>query len=181
MVSYVHSWQIVLKSLGLPQFEFNTYIITVLVIFFLQMHYDLPTVDEISNPAPKKRSKTVDLAAIARQFFTFYSKNYEIGNHIISPQIGQWQEKRLQREQKNFSSAKKRLRLHNFFNYQDFFTFYFYSHIGCAMGSKHLLLIGITAPCMCKIYCGTISISQLKYQKVQQTIFNKCVKHLLNK
>lgn len=115
LVSYVHSWQIVLKSLGLPQFEFNTYIITVLVIFFHQMHYDLPTVDEISNPAPKKRSKTVDSAAIARQFFTFYSKNYEIGNHIISPQIGQWQEKRLQRQQKNFSNAKKRCGLLTFF------------------------------------------------------------------
>lgn len=146
------------------------------------MRYDLPIVDEISNPAPKKRSKPVDLAAMARQFFSFYSENYEIGNHIISPQIGQWQERRLQREQKNFSNAKKRCGLPTFFyNYQNFSTFYFDFRIGCAMESKHFPLIGITAPCMCKIYCGTISILQLKYPKVLQTIFNKCVKHLLNK
>lgn len=146
------------------------------------MRYDLPTVDEISNPAPKKGSETVDLAAMARQFFTFYSKSYKIGEHIISPQIGQWQERQLQREQKNFSNAKKRCGLPTFFyNNQNFSTFYFDFRVGCAMELKHLLLIGITAPCMCKIYCGMISISQLKYPKVLQTISNKCVKHLLNK
>lgn len=42
-------------------------------------------------------------------FFHFYGHQYEFKNHLISLNIGKWQEKRLQKSQKALKPDQKRL------------------------------------------------------------------------
>lgn len=81
-------------------------------MFFLQMNFDLPIVEEI-----KKITEPITNDSLARdlnnfshilfEFFRFYGERYQIWNHVISANIGQWQERRLQTTTRNLSTAKK--------------------------------------------------------------------------
>lgn len=119
LIAYVRAWQNVVNSLAVQNgdiaFQFNTYIIAVLVIFFLQVNYDLPPVADVSSlvPSDKERTKSVyeeqkDFGRILFEFFYFYGSRYEINNHLISARIGRWQEQRLTGQQKNFTPEQKR-------------------------------------------------------------------------
>lgn len=91
---------------GSVAFRFNTYIISVLVIFYLQLNYNLPRVSELSNKvlfSPKE-----EFGQIVRGFFKFYGKHFECNNHLISINIGKWQEKKIQKSQQHFSSEQQR-------------------------------------------------------------------------
>ncbi|XP_031626105.1 uncharacterized protein LOC116342572 [Contarinia nasturtii] len=115
LIRFIRAWQMVLKDMypnsDIIQFQFNTYIISILVIFFFQMNFNAPSIENIwSHPPLAPPSNGGDIKAIACKFFAFYGNNYQIWNHVISTQIGRWQERRLQPEQKNFTQLQKRLR-----------------------------------------------------------------------
>ncbi|XP_055326064.1 uncharacterized protein LOC129579895 isoform X2 [Sitodiplosis mosellana] len=113
LIAYVRAWQNVVNDLatqhGDAAFHFNTYIISVLVIFFMQVQYDLPTAADVSilvasgkvNPSAKSiLEEQKDFGRILYEFFHFYGIRYEINNHLISARIGRWQEQRLTQQQK---------------------------------------------------------------------------------
>lgn len=119
LIAYVRYWQNSLnKTLaqkGLRAFEFNTYIISVLVIFFLQLNQKFPKLSDI----PPSRSKSIDhvpqfhmdkekLKQTLGQFFQFYGEKFQMKRLIISVNIGRWQERILQSEQTNFTTEQKR-------------------------------------------------------------------------
>lgn len=108
LITYIIAWQTVLNKSEPQQFHFNTYIISVLVIFFLQMDHNVPTVDNIMNFTSNPNSKCKNFKALPRQFFELYGNRYQMCNHVISAHIGQWQERRVQAEQKHFPGAKQR-------------------------------------------------------------------------
>lgn len=123
MIGYIQSWQQVVNTLaaerGSTTFKFNTYTITVLVIFFLQMNYGLPAIGDIAVAIEQKKfdttakslaEKTKDLNNMLADFFHFYGGRYEINNHLISTWIGRWQEQRLHGQQKHFTPEQKRVR-----------------------------------------------------------------------
>lgn len=94
---------------GLPTLHFNGYIISVLVIFYLQLKHNFPTLNDLqsklSNNATLLAEQRIDEITVG--FFQFYGKTYE-STHLISLNVGRWQEKRLQETQKNFTPEQKR-------------------------------------------------------------------------
>ncbi|XP_031625839.1 uncharacterized protein LOC116342388 [Contarinia nasturtii] len=123
LIAYVRAWQNVVNRLAIQHgeavFQFNTYIIAVLVIFFMQVHYDLPTVSEISTLAASGKITSTPKSILEEQkifgkilfeFFHFYGARYEVNNHLVSARIGRWQEQRLTQQQKYFTPEQKRLR-----------------------------------------------------------------------
>lgn len=122
MIEYVLAWQNALNGILAQNeaggFQFNAYIISVLVIFFMQVNYDIPAISDIgtikSNPdALKKASASLkkDMTNIDKMladFFWFYGQRYQIWNHVISLNIGRWQERRIQDQQKHFLPNQKR-------------------------------------------------------------------------
>lgn len=68
--------------------HFNTYIISILVIFFLQVKHRYPTVSRCLIVT----STECDYKPILGQFFNFYLKKYQMTQQIISANIGQWQQ-----------------------------------------------------------------------------------------
>lgn len=121
-MSWRNALNIILAQTETNAFQFNTYVITVLVIFFMQANYDIPIVQEIatirSNSDAMKTAEaslTKDSASfdkILAEFFWFYGQRYQIWNHVISLNIGRWQERRIQDQQKWFLPNQKRC---NFF------------------------------------------------------------------
>lgn len=129
MIAYIRAWQNVVNKLatknGNAAFQFNTYIISVLVIFFLQMNYSLPPVNDVtilvgsgqSTAAPNSKStldEVNDFDKMLGEFFHFYGSRYEINNHLISTCVGRWQEQRLTGQQKHFTAEQKRFRFRSF-------------------------------------------------------------------
>lgn len=124
LIGYIRAWQNIINDLatqnGSTAFEFNTYIISVLVIFFLQMNYGLPVVNDITILVGSGQSKALvsktkstlddmqDFDKMLGEFFHFYGGRYEINNHLISTCIGRWQEQRLTGQQKHFTVEQKR-------------------------------------------------------------------------
>lgn len=94
--------------LGIARIELNTYIISVLVIFFLQMNYGYPTVDQLMHQNFTICSKIFNMKTVLRNFFGFYGNQYDILNHIISANIGQWQDRRSLSEQNSCTLAQTR-------------------------------------------------------------------------
>lgn len=97
-------------------FYFNTYIIAVLVIFFLQMNYKFPKIKDV----PPTQCKRIDdipnidkdhLKKAIGEFFHFYGQKLEVGKHLISTNIGRWQERHLQPQQLIFTPEQKWLEL----------------------------------------------------------------------
>lgn len=129
LITYIRAWQNVLNELGIAKFKFNTYIISVLVIFFLQMNYSLPKIDDFSKTTSSVSSKIKSFKTIPREFFAFYGNNYQMWNHVISAHVGRWQERRIQSEQKHFTETQKRfvfsLEIHNFISLQNLFFLFF--------------------------------------------------------
>lgn len=82
-------WQITLNRVGIAQFEFNTYVISVLVIFFLQVNHKFPTIDQSLSV----RSMIADFKPVLRQFFSFYGNQYEMWHHVINVHVGKWQKR----------------------------------------------------------------------------------------
>lgn len=117
LIAYVRAWQISLNEMaeknGLCAFRFNTYIISILVIFFLQLNQKFPKLADL----PSYQVKSIDfvpkidkeeLKRVTRQFFEFYAKYYEINYKIISIDVGRWQNRELDSNQTNFTLAQKR-------------------------------------------------------------------------
>lgn len=107
LISFVSAWQTVLNRTGTPLFEFNTYIISVLVIFFLQKKYKLPTADKIESLTSNSSLSITNFETLKRQFFDFYGNEYQMQNHIISAYINRWQTRRIDSTQKKFSQAQQ--------------------------------------------------------------------------
>lgn len=87
---------------GLSGFRFNTYIISALVIFFLQVNQKLPKLANL--PTPMAQEKFIDhvphvekenLKRWVSEFFKFYGNQYDVANHIISVNIGEWQNRHI--------------------------------------------------------------------------------------
>lgn len=122
LIECIVAWQNALNSILAPNgaiaFQFNTYLISVLVIFFMQVNYDVPIIQEIASvrsnkDAMKKATESLkkEMATfdkILADFFWFYGQRYQIWNHVISLNIGRWQERRIQDQQKFFKSNQKR-------------------------------------------------------------------------
>lgn len=114
MIAYIKAWQIVLMEEaikhGIEAFHFNTYIISILVIFYLQMNYKLPIINHINSLTFNQISYAMnqDLSKYVRGFFQFYGKTFEQKTHIISVHIGKWQQIN-STEQKKFTPEQERL------------------------------------------------------------------------
>lgn len=115
------SWQEALNRVAILKemhaFQFNTYIISVLVIFYLQLKQNFPklanvqvfqetTIDHIPSVAKDLLKRSI------REFFEFYGNFYKMKDHLISVRIGQWEDYRLEigevidsPEQKRFFST----------------------------------------------------------------------------
>lgn len=78
-------------------YHFNTYIICILVIFYLQLKHHYPTVRQCLVVT----STDGDYKAVLRQFFKFYVNNYQMTSQVISANIGQWQHIRPSNVQKS--------------------------------------------------------------------------------
>lgn len=87
------------------EFEFNSYIIYVLVIFFLQMNYDLP---QTTNLAAKYTKTNKELGSMIYEFFHFYAKKYQNKSHIISARFGRWQQRKLNPAHRVFDDEMKK-------------------------------------------------------------------------
>lgn len=117
MIAYIKAWQNVLNEVaaqrGISAFHFNTYIISVLVIFFLQIEQKCPKVKDVSssqtkciNSIPSINKGKLKRAVI--RFFHLYGKNYDIKSHLISINVGRWQELQHKITQKIFTPEQKR-------------------------------------------------------------------------
>lgn len=114
LIAYIKAWQKILNEVaarnGIKAFQFNTYIISVLVLFCLQVSYDLPTITTL----PSALSKNIRLSAktvvneLAHEFFNFYYKYYEISAKVISLSMGRWQDRKAPKQQKQLTPELKR-------------------------------------------------------------------------
>lgn len=136
MIAYIRAWQITLNETAtqndLCGFRFNTYIISALVIFYLQLNQKFPKLEDI----PPSRAKSVDhvpqvdkdnFKRLVVGFFEFYGKIYEMKNQLISVNIGRWQDPQLEIKKTNFTPEQKRLK--QFFNIVFFFNFYAFVYL----------------------------------------------------
>lgn len=79
---------------GLHAFRFNTYIISVLVIFFFQVNYNYPKLSHLPSSEikfidhlPKLDNFFLNRAIV--QFFEFYGKIYALQD-VVSVHNGKW-------------------------------------------------------------------------------------------
>lgn len=117
MITYIRAWQNIINGNafqmnGSIAFEFNTYIISALVIFYLQLYQKLKTIDEIEMTAittvqvhENDKDRFLDYLY---DFFYMYGERYQKWNHVISCHIGRWQERRIQPEQRAFNLSQRR-------------------------------------------------------------------------
>lgn len=89
-------WQNVLREIhgNIIRFQFNTYLISIFVIFFFQVVYDAPVVKDIKNFQPTNFSnyENEDVLKFAREFFLFYGVDYNLYRNFLSVHLGQWHE-----------------------------------------------------------------------------------------
>lgn len=85
---------------GLVAFDMNTYIISVLVIFYLQSNHGLPTVTELDSTTATetKLSSKNKLNDFVKEFFEFYGKQFAPKSHLVSINVGKLQQKTQARE-----------------------------------------------------------------------------------
>lgn len=127
LIAYIRAWQISVNDVaaqnGLYAFQFNTYIISILVIFYLQLTHQFPKLADL----PSYQVKSIDfvpkidkgkLKKVAHQFFEFYGKYYEMNCKVISVDVGRWQNRELDSKQTNFTLAQKRCVWMQFFVFQ---------------------------------------------------------------
>lgn len=114
LIAYVRSWENAVNEIasknGITGFNFNTYIISVLVIFFLQMNFKFPKLKEL----PPSKSKSIVCVPMVEKerlkltiagFCEFYAK--KLRDQIICLDIG-WQDRTLPPQQTRFSPEQKR-------------------------------------------------------------------------
>lgn len=103
----------VAENNGTIAFQFNTYIIAVLVLFFLQVKYDFPKIAELPSTLASKKPILLngDLGKLVREFFEFYAKVYEVHKKVISLNVGRWQDRENPSHQKIFSPEQKRFNI----------------------------------------------------------------------
>lgn len=118
LTAYVRYWLKAINEMlvqkGLCPLGFNTYIIAVLVIFFLQLDQKFPKLSDV----PSTHSKAIHhvrchvekekLQQTIGEFFKFYGEKFQMKRQIISVNIGRWQERFLQSQQTNFTPEQKR-------------------------------------------------------------------------
>lgn len=102
LITYIRTWQMKVNQLGMAHFDLNTYIISVLIIFFLQVNHEFPTVDG----ATAIHSSNSDFKPILRHFFNFYGNQYDILKQVISTHIGQRQSREIQSQQNDLTPAQ---------------------------------------------------------------------------
>lgn len=108
LVFYFQAWQNVLHNelaaKGYHMFRFNTYLSSALIIFYLQMERNLPKIDDLRvNSGTSTSLATADgdqLHQITYHLFHLYGHRYQIWNHIISAQVGRWQQQYMQSHEK---------------------------------------------------------------------------------
>lgn len=84
----------------------------------MQVSYGVPTIQELASIRPNAQAaqkasalhqKDLDnLDKILVDFFWFYGNRYQIWNHVVSVNIGRWQERRIQDQQKLFLPNQQR-------------------------------------------------------------------------
>lgn len=102
LIAYIRCWQDALNEAAaqkeMSAFQFNTYIISVFVIFFLQYKKEFPEVKKL----PKNQTKCINKVCVVNgsdvkqsicEFFEFYGNKYEPKNQMISIHIGKWQDR----------------------------------------------------------------------------------------
>lgn len=72
------------------------------------MNHKLPKVDDFAKTGSRISSNIANFQKFPKEFFEFYGNRYQMWNHVISANVGRWQERRLQSEQKNFLDVQKR-------------------------------------------------------------------------
>lgn len=101
MIAYVRSWQNIVNRFaaenGTTGFQFNTYIISVLVIFFFQIKYYIPKVNDLRESKLKSLDDVPNmdkqrLKRVVMEFFEFYANKYDFNTQIMSVKYGQWEE-----------------------------------------------------------------------------------------
>lgn len=113
MIAYIKAWQNELNKEaskhGLVVFNMNLYIITVLVIFYLQMNHNLPKVKDLSSVISNQLKFAIksDLGQLIKGFFEFYGKSFNCNTHLISIHDGRWQQK-VVKNQKSLTEEQKR-------------------------------------------------------------------------
>lgn len=132
------SWQEAVNGAAILKemhaFQFNTYIISVLVIFYLQLNQNFPKLAKVpaSQVTSIDKVPPVDghlLKQSIRQFFEFYGNFYEINDQVISVHVGQWENRKFDKnpqheltpEQKRFVQFKHTI----CYGYIDFENFHF--------------------------------------------------------
>lgn len=112
LIALIRSWQNILYDIaaqkGWHTFHFNTYIISVLVIFFLQVNYKFPKLLHLPpsqikfiDHVPKVDENSLKRAIV--QFFEFYGKIYAIQD-VISVHNGRWEDR--SNESINFDQSR---------------------------------------------------------------------------
>lgn len=76
------------------------------------MDYNFPTSEKTSNNA---FSEVSNFKLVLKEFFHFYGYRYQMKKHIISTQIGRWEERQIQPGQVFFTSAQKRFVLKDYY------------------------------------------------------------------
>lgn len=112
LIAYVKALQNELNDIainnGLPFVKLNSYMTSILVIFYLQLNHNYPKLNELSTTNKVNFSFNIGLGELVRGFFKFYGCTYEVVSHLISLNVGRWQEKQLKKEQSRFSPEQKR-------------------------------------------------------------------------
>lgn len=117
LIAFIRAWQDTLIQVatqnGTPAFRFNTYIISVLVIFFYQIDQKFPKVSTV----PPNQAKSIDnvppvnvtkFKNAVRQFFQFYGKIYGMNHKIISINIGRLEDRFLKQYQQIHSTLEQK-------------------------------------------------------------------------
>lgn len=117
LIAFIRAWRDTLIEAatqnGAPTFRFNTYIISVLVIFFYQIDQKFPKVANV----PSNGTKTIDnvppvnvnkFKAAVGQFFQFYGKIYGMDHKIISINIGRLEDRFLKHYQQIHSTPEQK-------------------------------------------------------------------------
>lgn len=128
LIALIRSWQNILYDVaaqkGWRTFHFNTYIISVLVIFFLQVNYNFPKLSHLPpsqikfiDHVPKVDENSLKRAIV--QFFEFYGQIYAIQD-VISVHNGRWEDR--SNESINFDQSR-------FVYFIRFFSFRFYIYM----------------------------------------------------
>lgn len=114
LIEYILAWQNAVNGILNESFafRFNTYTIAILVIFFMQVNYEMPLRSELADakkkPGASLKKDIKNIDKMLADFFYFYSNRYQVWNHVISVNIGRWQERRIQDQQKHFLPDQKR-------------------------------------------------------------------------